>query len=144
MLTSFAQPVSFLSQATNLTHESGFLAWFEGVSPFTSVRSADPGSLPRLFALQQNYPNPFNPSTRISFDLPFRSRVILKIYDVLGREVRTLIEGFLDPGTHDLPWDGLGSTGKGVGTGAYFYRLEAVPESGGTPSVQVRRMLLLK
>jgi len=63
---------------------------------------------PSDFALSQNYPNPFNPSTNISFSMSSRSKVSLKIYDVIGREVTALINGELSAGRHTLRWDASG------------------------------------
>jgi hypothetical protein len=79
---------------------------------------------PDDFRLDQNYPNPFNPSTTIQFFLPVRDKISLKIYDVLGREVRTLISGELrDKGTSHVVWDGKNNSGHQVGSGTYFYTL---------------------
>ena len=75
---------------------------------------------PSDFALSQNYPNPFNPSTNISFSMSSRSKVSLKIYDVIGREVTALINGELSAGRHTLRWDA-----SGFSSGIYFYRFQA-------------------
>src|SRR5262249_901040 len=64
-----------------------------------------PESLPREVELRQNYPNPFNPSTQISYFLPSRSAVRLKVFDVLGRIVATLVAGEENPGNHTVTWD---------------------------------------
>ena len=69
------------------------------------------------FELQQNYPNPFNPSTEIELSIAKSEFVSLKIYDILGREVKTLLSEFLFPGTHRVQWDARGETG-----GIYFYQ----------------------
>jgi photosystem II stability/assembly factor-like uncharacterized protein len=79
---------------------------------------------PTVFALAQNYPNPFNPRTVIRYQLPVASHVTLKIYDVVGREVKTLVNGMRDAGYESVEWD-AGS----VASGMYFYRLEAVSSS---------------
>jgi hypothetical protein len=75
---------------------------------------------PGSFRLAQNYPNPFNPSTTLSFDIPQTSFVVLKIFDVLGREVTTAVSGVLKPGSHSARFDG-----SRYASGVYFYRLEA-------------------
>lgn len=96
-------------------------------------------SVPREFSLSQNYPNPFNPTTTINFSLPERVRVELKIYDLLGREVATLIDGDeIGAGTHRVQWNGRNRFGETVSTGVYFYRIVA----GGF--VQTKKMVLVK
>ncbi len=122
---------------------------FEALSPiagmFTLARKGDlplltdsPLVIPTEFALYQNYPNPFNPSTLIRFDLPQKSTVKLQVYDILGRPVRTLVSGELEAGAHSVQWDGRNDRGERVGTGIYFYRLEA-----GT-YVKTMKMMLVK
>jgi len=77
--------------------------------------------MPEDFVLEQNYPNPFNPSTTIRFFLPVRSRLTLKVYDALGREVRTLLAGEEhDRGTGSAVWDGRDNGGRPVASGTYF------------------------
>ena len=70
--------------------------------------------------MQQNYPNPFNPSTTISYDLPTDSKVTLKVFDVLGREVATLVNGFVEAGSHQAVFNATR-----LASGVYFYRLQA-------------------
>ncbi len=78
------------------------------------------------FKLLQNYPNPFNPGTVISFELPTAAQVSVKIYDLMGREVRTLLDGKqLDSGRHSVTWDGNDQVGRGVAAGVYIYSLES-------------------
>jgi hypothetical protein len=86
-----------------------------------------------VFELQANYPNPFNPSTTISYRLPARSHVMLKVFDVSGREIATLANGVEEPGYKSVPWDA-----NGVVSGVYFYRLQA------GDFVQTRKLLLLR
>lgn len=81
--------------------------------------------LPTSFALGQNVPNPFNPATRISFDLPRASEVQLDVFNILGQKVRTLVEGYLPAGTHEVIFDGRGDQYQILASGVYFYRLEA-------------------
>jgi hypothetical protein len=88
---------------------------------------------PKTFELAQNYPDPFNPSTVIKYELPVASSVTLKIYDVLGREVATLVNENQIEGIHVASFDGTR-----FASGIYFYRLTA-------PGVnQVKKMLLMK
>ncbi|NQV15693.1 T9SS type A sorting domain-containing protein, partial [bacterium] len=72
-----------------------------------------------------NYPNPFNPSTTIQYELPELSTVVLSIYDIRGREVRTLLEGTKPPGSYEVQWNGVDNSGNPVSTGVYFCRLQA-------------------
>ncbi|MBU0982672.1 MAG: T9SS type A sorting domain-containing protein [candidate division Zixibacteria bacterium] len=95
-------------------------------------------ALPGSYALHQNRPNPFNPSTTIDFALPQPSHVRVEVFNVLGRRVRTLLDGDLDVGEHMVLWDGMNDSGEGVSSGVYFYRLTA---DGFTSS---KKMLLLK
>ena len=75
--------------------------------------------LPTEFALRSNYPNPFNPRTTIAFDLPSRAEVKLVIYDVLGRQVRVLVEGTRAAGTHEVVFEA-----SDLPSGTYLVRLE--------------------
>jgi hypothetical protein len=75
---------------------------------------------PRRFSLEQNYPNPFNPQTHFRFAIGDLRFVSLKIYDLLGREVSTLVNNTMEPGTYTVTWDALG-----VSSGVYYYRLSA-------------------
>jgi hypothetical protein len=79
----------------------------------------------RAYRLSQNYPNPFNPSTMITYSLPQAGIVKLAVYDVLGREVRTLVNGAMSAGQQETEWDGKNSNGQTVGSGMYLYRLKA-------------------
>lgn len=97
-----------------------------------------PDILPRALSLSQNYPNPFNPTTTIAFDLPSSTRVSLVIYDVTGARVRTLVDGALRAGRHDVMWDGRNESRTPVGSGVYFYRLATGGKS------LTKKMVLLK
>jgi flagellar hook assembly protein FlgD len=93
---------------------------------------------PATFALGNNYPNPFNAQTTINYQLPELSWARLTIYDLLGRQVRTLAEGVQAAGYHQVQWDGLDEGGVPMASGVYVYRLEA----GSFRATQ--RMLLVK
>jgi hypothetical protein len=95
-------------------------------------------SLPKEFALSQNYPNPFNPATVIEFALPTASDVSLKIYNLAGQTVATIINGAMPAGYHQVRWDGIDAAGHGVSSGVYFYKIDV-----GTFS-ETRKMLLVK
>ncbi|MCD6165781.1 T9SS type A sorting domain-containing protein [bacterium] len=77
------------------------------------------------FALQQNFPNPFNTQTTIEYQLPRSSYVCLEIYDLLGRRVRTLVDGKKEAGVHRVEWDGKNMLGKNVASGVYICRMQA-------------------
>ncbi len=94
--------------------------------------------MPVAFELSQNFPNPFNLSTEISYSIPARGHVTLKIFDILGREVTTRVDGEEDEGTHYVTWSATGTSRNISATGVYFYRLE----SGGLKKTQ--KMILLK
>jgi hypothetical protein len=95
--------------------------------------------IPLSFLLNQNYPNPFNPSTNITYSLPLRSKVIIKIFDVLGREIRTLLDGVEEPGMHIVKFN-AGQLASGV----YVYQIYAFPASSGQPFTQAKKMMILK
>ncbi|MHB1048795.1 MAG: S8/S53 family peptidase [Bacteroidota bacterium] len=88
---------------------------------------------PSTYVLRQNYPNPFNPSTTISYDLPAADFVTLKVYDILGKEVATLVNGFQTRNRHEVTF-----SGAGLASGVYFYRLQTALFS------EVKKMVLVK
>jgi hypothetical protein len=101
--------------------KSGMTNMTMHVTP-TDVGEASAGDNPYRFALKQNYPNPFNPVTTFQFSIVNRQLTILKVYDVLGREVATLVNEVKEPGTHTVQWDA-----SGVASGVYYYRLSVAP-----------------
>jgi hypothetical protein len=82
-------------------------------------------ALPTEFALAQNYPNPFNPTTNIKYQLPVDGLVKIKIYDMLGREIKTLVNEDQKAGYYTIEWDATNNHGKKAATGVYFYQIEA-------------------
>ena len=94
--------------------------------------------IPDGYNLVQNYPNPFNPTTKIDYGLPEASNVRLIIYDILGREVTTLVNGVQEPGYKSITWNGTNAFGKNVGAGMYFYLIQAGEFR------QTKKMVLLK
>lgn len=124
-----------LSVNDNLSGFTGvLLAWgirfngdnVSGLEPLT-------GNIPEKFELFQNYPNPFNPVTAIKFDIPSNSNVKLSIFDMLGREVKTLVNEFRPAGSYSVDFNAAG-----LSSGTYFYRLETEKYNG------VRKMTLIK
>ncbi|MDI6765535.1 MAG: S8 family serine peptidase [Bacteroidota bacterium] len=94
--------------------------------------------LPKDYHLFQNYPNPFNPVTRIEYSLPVDAQVTLKIYDILGREVATLVNEIQDAGFKSVEWDA-----SGMGSGIFFYKLTA-GASTGSAYTEVKKMVLMQ
>jgi len=80
---------------------------------------------PSEFALQQNYPNPFNPVTNISFTLASAGKTVVNIYDVRGRNIRTLVDGILAGGNHEISWNGKNNNGITVKSGMYLLSLKS-------------------
>ncbi len=99
---------------------------------------AEIATVPERYELVQNYPNPFNPATTISFGLPEAGYTRVEVFDILGRTVRTLVDGYYEAGTYDVIWNGKESQGAAVGSGVYFYSIHS---KGFTAT---RKMILLK
>ena len=90
-------------------------------------------SVPNKYELEQNYPNPFNPATKIQFAIPKSGQVALKVFDISGREVQTLHNGYLNAGYYETTF-----SGAGLASGIYFYRLESGSYT------EIRRMAFIK
>jgi hypothetical protein len=90
--------------------------------------------------LLPNFPNPFNAETTIGYEVPEVAKVRVVVYDLGGRQVRVLAEGYQEPGRREVAWDGQDGEGREVASGVYFYRLEIV----GRGVVETRQMLLLR
>ncbi len=131
LLAGTGSPLSHTVDAT-------YPVWFIIGTRTTDVHQ-NPQKNPVAFSLLQNYPNPFNPSTVISYQLSAVSNVTLRIYDVLGREVATLVNGRQNSGQHSVVFD-AGNMPSGV----YFCRLSAAGSEGAVSSTSVRKMILLK
>ena len=95
-------------------------------------------AVPEQYALHYNYPNPFNPVTTMLYDLPEAGYTRLIIYDVLGRQIHTLVDQVMDAGYYKMQWDGRNSMGKMVSGGIYFYQIQT------NDFIRTRKMLLLK
>jgi methionine-rich copper-binding protein CopC len=107
---------------------------FEAVTvSLKDVESVVSGMVPETYDLRQNYPNPFNPTTEISFDVPVASKVNLRVYNILGQEVETLIDRELQAGQHTVTWDA-----SQYASGMYFYRIQA------ENFAKTRKMMLVK
>jgi YD repeat-containing protein len=107
--------------------------WEYFYAPLSQLTNVGDNNLTLSFYLMQNYPNPFNPKTKIQYELLLESQVILKIYDILGREIATLVNEEKPAGGYEAQFDG-----SGLASGIYFYELEAGNYSS------VKKMILLK
>ncbi len=105
---------------------------FNGSYEYSNVVEASINA-PNKFELAQNFPNPFNPTTKISFSVPSNSNVKLTVYNLLGQEITTLVNGFMKAGSHTVEFNATN-----MNSGLYFYKLES---NGLT---QVKKMMLLK
>ena len=100
---------------------------------------------PLEFKLFQNHPNPLGPETVIRFQLPMASQVVVKIYNTVGAEIRTLMNAPFAAGVHTILWDGKDAHGEWVANGIYLYQLRASPSTSSGPGFsQVKRMALLR
>lgn len=99
-------------------------------------------TLPQEFALLQNYPNPFNPSATITYAMPAAGRVVLEVYNTLGKKVRTLVNETQDAGMRSITWNATDEAGVVVASGVYFYRISIV--AGGKTFQSTRKMVFIK
>jgi len=129
----------FIGHSSNTSHnqyEGFWYMYYEDVI----VTVEDDLTIPASFKLEQNYPNPFNPTTIIRFGVPERSNVVLKIYDILGSEVATLVSEEMDAGWYERNFDAIG-----LSSGVYIYRLEAVSTAEQSEKfISIKKMLLIK
>ena len=115
---------------------------FSGQKPVTlsvcMMVKDEESNLPAVFVLQQNYPNPFNPSTTIKYEIPGQARndnvlVQLRVYDILGREVATLVNSKQKAGYYEINWNAANNS-----SGVYFYKIQA------GDFVDTKKMILMK
>ena len=104
----------------------------------TGVEESITDVLPTSFALEQNYPNPFNPSTNIWFELPTKLHVTLRVYNLMGQEVTTLVDEILSAGRHRTKWNGNAIDGSRSASGVYFYQFIA------GEFISTKKMILLR
>ncbi len=113
----------------------------------TGVRKENPVA-PRGFVLSQNYPNPFNPTTQVRFSTDRSAHIELKVYDVLGREITTLLSNDVSPGEYSATWDGKNTYGQQMPSGVYYVRMTATArdKSGSASGVftSTKKMLMMK
>lgn len=137
LFAGFASPGTISLGKTEAGSVSGSsnsgMLWRCRLSDFITSVKVGAENIPTKFSLQQNYPNPFNPSTTISFAVPSRSLVSLKVFDILGREVSTIVSGELQAGSYTRQWNAAN-----MASGVYFYRLQA------GSFTETKKLLLLK
>jgi len=112
------------------------LNWLQDIQTSVGSNLTD-GSSPATYKLSQNYPNPFNPTTTIQFDVPQTSHVTIKIYNILGKEIKTLINRDINAGSYEVIWNGKDKLNQPVASGMYFYQM-----TGGEFRM-TRKMILL-
>jgi len=136
IMTEIGEPFVGEASGNGVVVMSGFGAL---TSAITSVRSSK-DKMPAAFTLNQNYPNPFNPSTVISFGIPEASHVSLQIFDIVGREVSTLVDEDLAPGNYRSRF-----IADHISSGVYFYRIIAAKRSDKSHLfVDTKKFVLLK
>jgi len=137
--TVMTLPVStFINSVFFVNSTTGYMCGYNGVILKTTnggLTTAENNSthFPNKYVLEQNFPNPFNPVTAINFDIPKNEYVTLKIFDILGKEVTTLVDEPLTPGKYEVKFDG-----RGLSSGVYFYQLNT------SDFKDVKSMLLIK
>jgi len=121
------------TQGTDLPVGFGMTSWTVG-----SAADLDVSAAPYEFNLSKNYPNPFNPTTTINYEIAVGSDVSIVIYDMVGREVKTLVSSFNNPGSYSAVWNAKNNEGLEVSAGMYVYKMIA------GDFVKVNKMLLVK
>jgi hypothetical protein len=106
--------------------------------PIGIRNETDGNAVPKEYALLQNYPNPFNPNTTIKYQVPELNFISLKVYDVLGSEVATLVNEEKPIGSYEVDFNSHSGEVRNLPSGVYFYRLQA------NDFTQVKKMILLK
>ncbi len=124
---------------TNLGTNAASFSYSSIGQPSTVTEVSEPADpVPSTFALRNNYPNPFNPSTTIRYNIPTSGYVRLRVFDVVGREVASLVDGVQSAGSYSVNWHGTDDAGRSVASGVDFYTLESLGER------TTKRMVLLK
>jgi hypothetical protein len=116
-----------------LVCDKSFTSWLASIN-----NAIEETNVPKEYALSQNYPNPFNSETAIEYSLAKEGKVKIDVYNILGQKVKTLVDEKQAAGHKRITWDGKNNMGQPVGSGMYFYRIEA------EGFVQNKKMLLLK
>jgi hypothetical protein len=128
---TLGQPVISSSSISAYSINSGF--WTQLSDLTTDVRDNLRGAFPSTYKLFQNYPNPFNPSTQISYSIPQKSHVFLKVYDMIGKEIATLVNESKPAGNYEVNFNA-----SGLASGIYFYKLQT------GNFIDTKKMILLR
>ncbi len=132
------QPLTFTFDPNNdIVLKTGSTA--AGTVPGTVGIASNNNELPKVFALMQNYPNPFNPVTNIRFDIPRRSNVTLKVFDITGKVVSEIYNGLSDPGKYTADFNATN-----LASGVYYYEINAVEPGSGNKFNSVKKMVVVK
>lgn len=125
---------------------SGVLAWIAAAGGVVTDVDETPSvtTIPEVYELAQNYPNPFNPTTNIQYALPRASEVTLKVFNVLGQEMATLVDAVQEAGRFEATWNGRTSTGVTAASGVYFYQLTVKGSGSSDAFSSMKKMVLMK
>jgi len=137
LVGTLGQPFIGMASGASSRQIAGF--WHVQRYLLTSVKEKSVEGLPVEYQLEQNYPNPFNPSTTIEFALPEESQVSIKLYNVLGEEVATLVEGIEPAGFHKVQWKP-----ERLASGVYFYGMVAKSEKTGRMFSNVKKLAYVR
>lgn len=113
---------------------------FDGTFKYYNLAETVEIELPSVYSLEQNYPNPFNPSTKIKYHIPYDGRVTIKIFDILGNEVMTLLDEEKAAGSYELEFNA-----SNLPSNVYFYRMQSTPVGGQAGNFSdVKKMIMIK
>ncbi len=121
------------NEVTNEVHENNNLGWAPAIALGLPTGVQTTEELPHEFTLYQSYPNPFNPIATIRFELPYSTKVSLKVFDMLGQEIETLIDEFKNAGNYSVQF-----SGSRLASGIYFYQLKT------EAFIETKKMVLMK
>ena len=131
------------SSGVPVTRTSDSLFYVDAIRYQLSSASTQSTVIPKIFSLRQNYPNPFNPSTTILYSVGKKAKVSVVLYDMLGKEVTTLVSDTKERGDHTVQWNGTNSNGTQASSGSYLYRMIASNDDGSV-NVETKRMMLVR
>ena len=159
---TLSEPASLPHVTATCTDAEGNTSEFSAPFTITNIEN-EKDRIPTQYLLNQSYPNPFNPSTKISWQSPVRSRQVLKIFDVIGNEIATLVDEEKEAGYHSVDFSAKGGSASGengsdLPSGVYFYRIQVYPANSGAGNpessslkgqagqvfIDTKKMLLMK